>query len=79
LKKEVFMSLNLNIKDNRKIAPYILGTVVNGGFKRKLRMLKAEYLALLSVIHSDSYINLDQLKDVMSIKKGIIKITEKTQ
>jgi hypothetical protein len=75
---EVFLSLNLNLRDNKMIAPYVIGTVVNGGFRRKLRMLKAEFFSLLSIIHSERYVHNENLKDALNVKKGITKITEKS-
>lgn len=42
--------LNLTFKDKEDIAPFIVGTVINnGGFHRKLKMMRADLFTLLSV------------------------------
>jgi hypothetical protein len=41
--------LNLTYHEADEIAPVICGTVVNGGFNRKLRMLRADLFSLLTV------------------------------
>ena len=46
-------SLNLNFRDQDDIAPFIVGTVCNnGGFSRKLKMLRGDLFALLCVAES---------------------------
>lgn len=73
-------NLDLNLKDNlTMISPFILGTVINGGFKRKLRMLRSDFFSLLSIIHSQSYVKTECLKDAINVKKGVVKITQKSQ
>ena len=49
--------LNLRKQDSEDIAPIICGTVVNGGFKRKLRMLRADMFSMLSVCQSKGIID----------------------
>jgi hypothetical protein len=41
--------LNLTYHEADEIAPVICGTVVNGGFHRKLRMLRADLFSMLAV------------------------------
>lgn len=53
--QEINDNLNLNLKDNFMVAPFIIGSVVSGGFDRKLRMLRSDLFTLLSVIQSRSF------------------------
>ena len=41
--------LNLLPSDYLDIAPFICGTVVTGGFTRKLRMIRADYFSMLTI------------------------------
>ena len=48
--KKVKNCLNFTYRDKSDIAPFIVGTVVNnGGFQRKLKMMRADLFTLLSV------------------------------
>lgn len=62
--------LNLLPQDEQDIAPFICGTVVSGGFTRKLRMLRADLYSILAVCHT-SYFATD-LKQINKVKNGII-------
>ena len=64
-------------QDEQDIAPFICGTVVNGGYSRKLRMLRADIFTMLSICHS-SYLVTD-LKQISKIKNGIIANVHKSQ
>lgn len=48
--------LNLLPEDEQDIAPFICGTVVSGGFARKLRMLRADIFSMLAVCHSSYFV-----------------------
>ena len=50
--EQIKEDLNISYRYNTEIAPLIIGTVVAGGFKRKLRMIRADYYALLSISQS---------------------------
>jgi hypothetical protein len=69
-------NLNLNLKDNFMVAPFIVGTVVSGGYERKLRMLRSDLYALLSVTQSRYFCKSQKNSEV--IKNGIIQFTEKS-
>jgi len=65
-------SLNLGFMDEGETAPLIVGTVVNDkkrAFNRKLRMVRADIFAMLSVCQSRSIVQ----KKMQSkhIKQGI--------
>ena len=62
--------LNISYRYDAEIAPIICGTVVNGGFKRKLRMVRADYFSMLSVCQSVYFVT--DLKQSKAIKKGIL-------
>ena len=52
-------ALNLSFKDKVDTAPYIVGTVVNDhprGFRRKLRMLRADIFTALSICNSNHFL-----------------------
>ena len=49
---QVVQNLNLNDKSD-DYAPIICGTVINGGFDRKLQMLRSDYYTMMSVCQSD--------------------------
>jgi len=57
LVKRIRDELNLNVRERDKVAPLICGTVANGSFKRKLRMLRADLFTLLAVSQSMYFIN----------------------
>jgi hypothetical protein len=58
-------------------SPFILGTVLNGGFERKLRMLRCDLFGLLMVSESTRFISTTKQGDY--IKRGVLKLTEKGQ
>jgi hypothetical protein len=68
--------LNLKIQDENEIAPIICGTVVNGGFRRKLRMLRGDLFSMLLICQSKGII--DEQKQGKLIKEGIIQYVNKT-
>ena len=41
-------NLNINYNDD-DIAPFVCGTIVNGGFQRKLKMMRADLFSMLAV------------------------------
>ena len=61
--------LNLTFHESDEIAPVVCGTVINGGFNRKLRMLRADLFTMLSVCQSAEIIS--HKKQTNAIKKGI--------
>ena len=74
--QEIMNNLNLNLKDNFMVAPFIVGSVVSGGFDRKLRMLRSDLFTLLSVSQSKFFVK--ECKQGDAIKKGIIQFTDKS-
>jgi len=50
--KKIKQNLNIKPSEAKDLAPLICGTLVNGGFKRKLRMLRADLFSGLAVSHS---------------------------
>ena len=68
--------MNLKIQDENEIAPIICGTVVNGGFRRKLRMLRGDLFSMLLICQSKGII--DEQKQGKLIKEGIIQYVNKT-
>jgi hypothetical protein len=50
--RSVQQHLNLNDQSD-EYAPIICGSVVDGGFERKLQMLRSDYYSLMSVAASD--------------------------
>ena len=47
--KKIRNELNINFDETEEVAPLICGTVVNGSFTRKLRMIRADLYCLLAV------------------------------
>lgn len=64
-------------QDEQEVAPLICGTVVNGSFQRKLRMLRADLFCMLSICHS-AYFATD-FKQIKKIKTGILANVIKSQ
>ena len=54
--KRVREELKINFEDLEDVAPIICGTVVNGGFKRKLKMLRADMFCTLACTHSSAFV-----------------------
>lgn len=69
--------MNLLPLDEQDIAPIICGTVVNGGFSRKLRMLRADIYSMLTVCHSSYFIQ--EYKQINKIKGGLLANVTKSQ
>lgn len=69
--------LNISFRYDYEIAPVVVGTVVNGGFKRKLRMMRADYFAMLSITHSIHTVN--SQTQIKAIKRGILTNLTKNQ
>ena len=67
--KQIKQSLNLMAKETNDLNPIICGTVVNGGFNRKLRMMRADLFSGLAISHSYQYVS--NRKQTNAIKKGI--------
>lgn len=70
LLKKIKNEFNINYVDNDDIQPLICGTIVNGSFTRKLRMMRADLFSLLAVSHSAEFIS--NHKQTTAIKKGVI-------
>ena len=51
--------------------------MVNGGFRRKLQMLRSDLFSILSVCQSDQIIT--EWKQAKAIKKGVNMIATRTQ
>ena len=49
LVQQIKEDLNISFRYEKGIAPIIVGSVVTGGFKRKLKMVRADYFSLLSI------------------------------
>lgn len=69
--------LNISFRYDHEIAPIILGSVVTGGFKRKLRMMRADYFSVLSV--AQSIHTVESLTQVKAIKRGLMANLTKSQ
>lgn len=74
--KNVEEMLNLDEKCD-DYTPIICGSVVAGGFKRKLQMLRSDFFSLLSVCQSDVIIT--KSRHQKAIKKGVTMICTRTQ
>ena len=64
-------------QDEQDIAPFICGTVVNGGFSRKLRMLRADFYCMLSVSQCSYFVT--DFKQIGRIKAGLLANLLKSQ
>ena len=53
--RDIEMNLDMSVKDNFMIAPIIISTNINGGFSRKLRMLRADLFSMLAVTQSSKF------------------------
>ena len=69
--------LNISFRYEKEIAPVITGSVVTGGFKRKLRMIRADLFSLLSI--SQSIHTVASLLQVKALKRGILTNLTKNQ
>lgn len=38
------------------VAPFITGSVIKGGYKRKLKMMRADLFAALSICNSEKFV-----------------------
>jgi len=56
LVKQIRDELNLNFDEHEDCNPIICGSIVNGGFVRKLKMMRADLFSILSVCHSHYFI-----------------------
>lgn len=70
-------SLNITFKERKEIAPFICGSIVSGGYARKLRMLRCDLFMMLSVCQSAAFIT--KLKQSRAIRRGIIEMIKKGQ
>lgn len=77
LVNQIKENFNISYRYNHEIAPVISGTVVTGGFKRKLRMMRADYFSLLSI--SQSIHTVTNLTQIKAIKRGLMANLSKTQ
>lgn len=69
--------MNLLPQDEQDIAPFICGTVVNGGFSRKLRMLRADIYCMLSVSQCSYFVH--DFKQIGRLKAGLLANVTKSQ
>lgn len=69
--------LNISYRYAKGIAPLIVGTVVAGGFKRKLKMVRADYFSLFSICQSIHTV--DSLMQIKAIKRGMMTNLIKSQ
>lgn len=74
---ELYNPKEPNPKLRGDIAPFVTGTVVKGGFSRKLKMVRADLFAALSVCNSDKFVT--EQKQTNAIKKGIEQIVIDSQ
>lgn len=51
--KDIREELNVNYEDLDDVPPIICGTVIQGGFNRKLKMLRADLYSMLAVSASN--------------------------
>lgn len=73
---KVKASLNLNDQCD-EYAPVICGSVIDGGFKRKLQMLRSDFYSILSMCQSEVIIRAGPHE--RAIKKGMGMIVTRTQ
>lgn len=69
--------LNLSFRERDDVAPFICGTVVEGGFTRKLKMLRCDMFMMLSACQSSIFVH--KLKQSRAIKRGIIEMIKRSQ
>lgn len=70
-------ALNLDILHRDNTTPFICGTVVNGGFSRKLKMLRLDFYALMVLSNSKDVIGNKKVQT--GIKKGIVAMARSNQ
>jgi len=46
--KQVKLEMGIKFNETKETNPFICGTVVNGHFKRKLKMMRADLFSLLA-------------------------------
>ena len=68
---QIRCSLNLSPSDltDMNKPPFILGTVSNHGYQRKLKMMPCHLFTLLSICHSPNYV--DNFNQYKHLKKGV--------
>lgn len=69
--------LNINLQDVQRIRPVIVGTVCNGGWNRKLMMLRAELFTTAMISESSAF--MEAKKAAKKIKRGVVSFAEKNQ
>ena len=77
LVEEVKQCLNISFNERDEVGPIICGTVVAGGFGRKLRMLRCDFFSMLSLCQSSHYVH--DSKQSRKIRTGIIEMVKRTQ
>lgn len=65
--------MDINLKDQNS-APFILGSVIQGGFSRKLQMLRSEIFSVLSISQCSKFVS--NKKEIKIIKNGILKLLD---
>lgn len=69
--------MNFNIINQDTTTPVISGTVLNGGFSRKLRMLRQDIYALLCVANSQDLVA--DRRQQKAIKEGLVALAASDQ
>ena len=69
--------MNMKFNDTDKTTPFICGTVVRGGWQRKLRMLRADMFSLLTISKSAGYVT--SKRQTRAITRGILGFVNDTQ
>jgi len=68
--------LNLSRQDlaDPNDPPFICGTIINGGYTRKLKMMRADMFSLSSISQSKEFVK--DHSQSRQLKKGILRICE---
>ena len=74
---EMYNKKEKSPKKRGEIGPLITGSVVKGGFNRKLRMLRADLFATLSICKNGILIK--EENDTKAIKRGIEQLAIDSQ
>ena len=75
--KQIKKSLGVAEGGNRDDIPYICGSIVNGGFSRKLKMLRHDLYSLLSVCENNEFVQ--SFTQTKKIKRGITALVNSSQ
>lgn len=75
--EQVKGQLNITFKERDEIGPIICGTVVAGGYTRKLRMLRCDLFMMLAVCQSSAIVT--KFEQARAIRRGILELIKRTQ